>query len=314
MVDASTPHVLVVDQSGKGDFRTVGEAIAWVPSTVAGLVSICIRPGVYKEAIVVPKNKPNLQFLGLGKPEDTVLTFDRSARTLDPNGKPYGTSGSASVVLAGDNFRAENITFANSAGTGDKVGQAVAVLVSGDKCVFRHCRFTGYQDTLYAGGRGSRQFYDHCLIEGSVDFIFGHGAAIFDHCEIKSVGSGYVTAQARDTEGETGGYVFRDCDLTAAKGVRDGSVYLGRPWRAYARVVFVGCKMGKHIRPDGWNNWREPEREKTAFFGEYLSIGPGAGDAKKRVAWSHQLSKAELALFETDAFFTQPGEGTWKPQ
>ena len=178
--NAPVAQVLTVDQSGIGDFRTVGEAIAAAPENAGGPVVIRIRPGVYKEAIVVPKNKPNLQFIGLGKkPEDTVLTFDRSARTLDPTGKPYGTSGSASVVLAGDNFRAENLTFANSAGTGDKVGQAVAVLVSGDKCLFRHCRFTGFQDTLYAGGRGSRQFYDHCYLEGSVDFIFGHGAAIF---------------------------------------------------------------------------------------------------------------------------------------
>ena len=291
----------------------MGEAIAAAPENSDRPFFIRIRPGVYKEALVVPKTKPHLRFVGLGKkPGDAVLTFDRSAQTLDNAGKPYGTSGSASTVLAGDDFEAANLTFANSAGPGDKVGQAVAVLVTGDKMRFRNCRFTGWQDTLYAGGRGGRQYYDQCFIEGSVDFIFGHGAAVFHKCEVRSVGKGYVTAQARDTDDEPGGYVFRDCKLTSAKGVPNGSVYLGRPWRAFARVVYENCEMGAHIRPEGWDNWRDTEKEKTAFFGEWKSKGPGANN-KNRVTWSRQLTEADLAPFETQHFFTRP-DGLWKLQ
>jgi pectinesterase len=271
---------------GAKDYRSVQEAVmAACPNE-----TIHLRPGVYFEPVSVPKEKRGLRLIG----EDatrTMITFCRAAHTLNADGKPYGTSDSASVVIHADGLRMEHITFENSAGRGRHVGQAVAIKIFSNDLTFRHCRFLGWQDTLYATGRG-RQLYQDCYIEGDVDFIFGHAAAVFEKCQIHSKGAGYITAQARDTEKEIGGYVFRECNLTAASDVAAGTVYLGRPWRDYARVVYINCTMGAHIHPAGWDNWRNPNREKTAFFAEIGSRGIGAKQ-ERRVAWARALTISE---------------------
>ena len=280
----------VVAAEGNADFRTVQAALDAVPESSKDKTVIRIRPGIYKELLTLHKSKPGVMLLGESA-ERTVLTFDRSARTLDPMGKPYGTSNSASATLSADDFRAENLTFANSAGRGRDVGQAVAVKTQGDNMVFEKCRFLGWQDTLYANGDGHQRF-SPCYIEGDVDFIFGHAAALFENCKIVCKGEGYVTAQARDTEKDPGGYLFWRCDISATPDVAPGKVYLGRPWRDFARVLFWECKLGPHIRPVGWHNWDKPKREKTAFFAECQNSGPGA-ETKERVAWSKQLTVQE---------------------
>lgn len=284
---APQPRTLTVAADGTAPYRTVQAAVDAVPENNTEPILILLRPGIYKERLVVAKNKPKITLRGEDATK-TVLTFDRSARTLNPEGKPYGTSESASTLIQADDFTAENITFANSAGRGKEVGQAVAIRISGDRELFRKCRFTGWQDTLYATGTG-RQVFQDCYIEGDVDFIFGHAAARFERCQIHSKGQGYITAQARDTADVPGGYLFQDCTLTAAGDVKPGTVYLGRPWRDYARVAFVRCTLGAHIRPEGWHNWDKPEREKTAHFAEVDCTGPGAAP-EKRVPWAKKTA------------------------
>jgi pectinesterase len=283
---AKQARIKTVSLYGPGDYRSVQEAIiASHPHE-----TIRISPGLYFEHLVVPKEKRGLTLIG----EDatrTIITFCRTAQVINADGKPYGTSDSASVVVQADGLRAENITFENSAGRGKYVGQAVAIKTLSDRLTFRHCRFLGWQDTLYATGQG-RQLYQNCYIEGDVDFIFGHAAAVFERCQIHSKGAGYITAQAHDTEKEIGGYVFRECNLTAAPDVATGTVYLGRPWRDYARVIYINCQMGAHIRSEGWDNWRNPAREKTVFFAEIGSRGAGAMQ-EGRVAWARAITLSE---------------------
>ena len=175
-----------------------------------------------------------------------------------------------------------------------------------DRAVFRNCRFLGMQDTLYAAS--GRQYYVDCYIAGHVDFIFGDAAAVFDHVEIRSRGEGYIAAVSRTMPEGAGGFVFYHCRLTADEGVN--GVFLGRPWRLYARVVFIDCWMGPHIRPEGWNNWSKEEAEKTAWFGEYGSEGPGAKEAG-RVPWARKLTAAEADKFRPDVFLRGP-DG-WNP-
>jgi pectinesterase len=110
---------------------------------------------------------------------------------------------------------------------------------------------------------------------------------LFDSCTLHSKSNSYITA-ASTPEGKRFGYVFRYCKLTADPGV--DSVYLGRPWRDYARVVFLYCEMDQHILPAGWQNWADTQRDKTAFYAEFGNFGPGASTAK-RVGWSRVLSK-----------------------
>lgn len=270
----------VVAQDGSGDFKTVQEAIAAVPDFRKQITRIYICKGSYKEKLVIPSCKQHIALYG---EEGTVLTYDDYASKSNRFGENKGTSGSSSVYIYASDFYAENITFENSSGP---VGQAVACFVAGDRTHFKNCRFLGFQDTLYTWGRNSRQYYETCYIEGTVDFIFGASTAVFDRCQIHSKSGGYVTAPATP-QGTVYGYAFYDCRLTADAGL-DKQVYLSRPWRPYAQAVFVRCQLGNHINPEGWNNWGKESNEQTVFFAEYQNNGEGA-DISKRVAYSHQL-------------------------
>ena len=276
----------VVAQDGSGDFTTVQAAINAVPDyRKAGPTRIYIKKGIYKEKIVIAESKQSVQLIG---EDGAVLTYDDYAQKPNIFGEGKGTSGSGSVYIFGPDFFAENITFENTSGP---VGQAVACHVAGDRAVFRRCRFLGFQDTLYTFGENTREYYEDCYIEGTVDFIFGKATAVFNRCELRSKRTGgFLTAPATP-QGSNYGYVFYDCKLTADEGVEAGSVWLSRPWRPYGKTVFIRCKMGEHIRPEGWNNWGKTDNERTAYYAEYQCYGKGA-DTSRRVAWSHQLKDA----------------------
>jgi PelA/Pel-15E family pectate lyase len=287
---------LTVAADGSGDVKSVQEAINKVPDNNPKRFVIAIKPGVYQEQVRIPANKPYISFIGESA-ENTILTFKLSNKDAGSTSAAYAT------YIGGHDFSAENITFENSFGAGS---QAVAVLAEADRVVFKHCRFLGWQDTLYA--KNGRQFYQDCYIAGQVDFIFGQAAAVFENCEIHSRGYGYLTAPMRFASDEPSGFVFNKCRLTA-ENTKTG-VYLGRPWRDYGRTVFLNTEMGEHIRPEGWDHW-QPEREKTAYFAEYRSSGKGANDTA-RVKWAHQLTSAEAAVFSTENFLK--GKDGWDPK
>jgi len=279
----------VVSKNGNGDFKTVQEAINAVPDFRKNRTTIYIKVGVYKEKLVLPASKTNVAFIGedLGK---TVLTYDDFASKKNRFGEEVGTTGSTSFYIFGDGFTAENITFENSAGP---VGQAVAVRIDGDRVAFKNCRFLGFQDTLYPHGDQSRQYYRECYIEGTVDFIFGWSTAVFEDCTVYCKEHGYITAPATLEETEFG-FVFLNCKITG--NAPEASFYLGRPWRPYGKSVFINCELGDHIKPEGWHNWGDKQKEKTAYFAEHTNVGPGA-KTEERVLWSHQLSAGEAQKY-----------------
>jgi pectinesterase len=205
-------------------------------------------------------------------------------------------------VIDAPDFTAENVTFANTAGD---TGQAVALLATGDRQVYRNCRMLGWQDTLYANG--GRQYYGACYIEGRVDFIFGSATAVFDRCEIHSKNGGHVTA-ASTPQDRPWGYVFLDCRLT---GEGSAKADLGRPWRPYGSVTYIRCKLGDHIKPDGWNNWGKAENEETARFAEYQCTGAGA-DRAKRVPWARELTDKEAEKLTVENLLR--GTDKWSPR
>ncbi|WP_278715360.1 pectinesterase family protein [Bacteroides caecimuris] len=290
----------VVAQDGSGDFFTVQEAINAVPDFRKDVrTTILIRKGTYKEKLIIPESKINISLIG---ENGAVLTYDGFANKKNVFGENMGTSGSSSCYIYAPDFYAENITFENSSGP---VGQAVACFVSADRVYFKNCRFLGFQDTLYTYSKQSRQYYEDCYIEGTVDFIFGWSTAVFNRCHIHSKRDGYVTAPSTD-KGKKYGYVFYDCKLTAEP--KATKVYLSRPWRPYAQAVFIRCELGKHILPIGWNNWGKKENEKTVFYAEYESRGEGA-HPKARAAFSQQLKN--LKGYEINAVLA--GEDGWNP-
>lgn len=275
---------ITVAADGSGDWRTVQEAIAAAPDNNADRTTIRIRPGRYFGQIVVPRHKPHVTFVG-DDASTTLLTYALNVQDPIPPNVLRGMNGIGVVVL-GDGFRAENITFQNTSGDH---GQALALRLQGDRAILRNCRLLGWQDTLRS--QAGRHYLRDCHIEGRVDFIYGAGMAVFDRCIIHSKNGGYITA-ASTPENQTFGFVFLDCRLTG-----DGDrAYLGRPWRPFAAVAFIRCEMGEHIRPEGWHNWGKVENEKTARYAEYKCIGPGANRAL-RVPWSRQLTDAEAKQY-----------------
>lgn len=286
---------VTVAADGTGDVRTVMEAVERVPQNNKSRFVITIKPGVYTEQIRVPASKPFISFVGTDA-ATTVLTFRIS------NKEAGSTSAAYATYIAGHDFYAENITFENSFGVGS---QAVAVLVEADRSIFKKCRFLGWQDTLYA--KNGRQYYVDSYIEGSVDYIFGQAAAVFENSLIHTKGDGYITAPMRFAADEPAGFIFHKCRLTTSD-TKNG-VYLGRPWRDYGRTVFLNTQMEAHIRPEGWHHW-EPHREKTAYFAEYGSSGKGAS-LEKRVAWARKLSDSDVKQFSVEYFLS--GKDGWDP-
>jgi pectinesterase len=292
LLSCSTLHAqyqteIRVTSDGTGDFPTIQEAIDGAKSFPDKRVTIHLEHGVYAEKVKVHTWNSRLTLKG-DRDGGVVLRwndyFDKMKRGRN------STFHTATLLVQGDQFRAENLTIANMAG---EVGQAVALAVEADRCAFENCQLLGRQDTLYADGANTRQYYRNCIIEGTTDFIFGGATALFENCIIRSKANSYITA-ASTPEGRPYGFVFLRCKLTAGEGV--DQVYLGRPWRSFAKTVFVHCEMGSHIRPAGWHNWNAPEKERTVFYAEGANTGPGA-DTTNRVPWAKVLSDDEIRRY-----------------
>ncbi|TDH29363.1 pectin esterase [Segetibacter sp. 3557_3] len=289
-VDPKTlAYDFVVAKDGTGQFSTVQEAINAVPDFRKKTTTIFIKNGVYKEKLVLAESKTMVTLIGESL-DSTFITYDDYNQKKNIFGEDKGTSGSSGFYIYGPDFSARNITFENTAGP---VGQAVAVFVAGDRAKFKDCRFLGFQDTLYTFGKESRQYYKNCYIEGTVDFIFGSSTAVFDSCTIFGKQGGYFTA-ASTPENKKFGYVFLHCNITGS--APPNSFLLGRPWRPFAKTVFLYCSLGNQVAPAGWNNWSNPANEKTTYYAEYKNVGTGAATAA-RVPWAHQLTAEEAQQY-----------------
>jgi pectin methylesterase-like acyl-CoA thioesterase len=298
------------------DYYSIRRAIDVAPH---GSV-ISVAPGVYRESLSITKPRIRLRS-PYSDPSRTVVVFNKSRATVG------STLRSATVEVRADDFLAENMTFANDYNATHaqepQGSQAVALMVTGDRAVFRNMRILGNQDTLYVGNRDcdgpngqpcspARQYFRSCTIEGNVDVIFGDGKAVFEDCEIHSTPykEGYVTAQGRHYREQDSAFVFNRCKLTAEPGVT--GVWLGRPWRPYASVVFLDSELGAHIAPAGWREWHPGETSylETTSYGECNSSGPGA-TIGERDPHGRQLSLEEAARYETRGFLA--GTDGWDP-
>lgn len=299
-------------------------------------VVIHIGPGLYREKLVI--KRPRVALLGEGaRREDVVLLYGDAAYDPMPEGGLRGTFRTASVRVDASDFTAKRLTFQNDAGFGHTVGQALALYIDGDRCYLEDCAVLGSQDTLFTAplppaeakpggflGPGQnrprilgRHCFRNCFFQGDVDFLFGGAVCLFESCVLFSkkpgdrkppesppedVVYGYVTA-ASTPQGRPFGYVFQNCKLQSD--CPPGTVYLGRPWREYAKTVFLHCQMDAHIKRAGWDDWGKPHGH--FFYGEYASFGPGACP-EGRADFSVQLTEREAMAYTADHIL----EG-WRP-
>lgn len=304
------PTKLTVAQDGSGDYTTIQEAINACRDLGYARVTIHIKNGIYKEKLFIPSWKTAISLIGEDR-DHTIITYDdysgkENLNANEPGSKPkLSTFTSYTMLIQGNDISLENLTIQNTAG---RVGQAVALHVEGDRVSVKNCNITGNQDTLLVTRDGSRQYFKDCFIEGTTDFIFGEATALFVNCTVKSLANSFITA-ASTREHTAYGFVFLYCKLIADSEAT--SVYLGRPWRPFARTVFMYCELGNHIRAEGWDPWKGdamfPDKDKTAFYAEYKNYGPGA-DISKRVGWSKQLTKKEAKQYTVKTIFRD-----WNP-
>lgn len=298
-------HIQVtVAADGSGDVKTVQAALDRVPVNNKTPFRIYIKNGTYREKLRLDSSKNFVHMVGQSE-DGVILTYDDHPGMNDANGRPVNTQSSQSFMIAADDFTAEKITFRNDAGF--TAGQAVAVQSRGDRMVFSNCRFIGNQDILFLNSENSRQYFAHCYIEGTTDFIFGAATAWFEKCHIHSKKNSHVTAASTPQE-HPFGFVFNECKLTGDTSLH--RVSLGRPWRPYACVTYLHCEIGPHIMPEGWANWNATDRDKTARYREYKDYGPGA-NPEGRVKWSHQLTDQEAKACTVKNVLS--GKDNWDP-
>ncbi|XP_042461226.1 probable pectinesterase 8 [Zingiber officinale] len=298
--DTETATFLCVDSNGCCNFTTVQAAVDAVGEFGRKRSIIWINHGVYYEKVTIPKTKANITFQGQGM-YTTAIAWNDTANSTG------GTFYSASVAVYGVNFIAKNISFMNVSPIpkpGDMGAQAVAIRVGGDQAAFWGCGFFGAQDTLH-DDRG-RHFYKECFLQGSIDFIFGDATSLYQNCEMLSISApvptglnfinGAVTAHGRTSANDSTGFSFVNCSIGGT-----GRIWLGRAWRPFSRVVFINTFMSDVVAPEGWNDFDDPNRDRTVFYGEYECSGAGASGAM-RVAYAMKLNESEVVQFLNISF------------
>ncbi|CAH9077065.1 unnamed protein product [Cuscuta europaea] len=302
------PANATVAKDGSGNFTTINAALAAIPEKYEGRYVIFVKEGIYEENVVVTKKMVNLTIYGVG-----------SKKTIVTGSKNYvdgvSTYQTATFAVMGDGFLGQSIGFRNTAGP--EKHQAVALRVQADRAIFLSCRMEAYQDTLYV--QAHRQFYRGCYITGTVDFIFGNAAAVFQNCMIYARKpmenqQNIVTAQGRTDKRQTTGIVLQNCKILADDTLEPEKAktksYLGRPWKEYSRTVVMESEIGDFIDPEGWMPWSGDFALATLYYAEYGNSGKGAA-VTSRVKWEGYKGeiKKEEAMEYTIGPFLQ-GE-TW---
>ncbi|KAK4795389.1 hypothetical protein SAY86_013383 [Trapa natans] len=272
---------LVVAKDGSGKYKTINEALEHLPEKENKTFVLYIKEGIYHEEVQFNKSHTHLMVVGDG-PTKTRITFNKNFVDGTPTFK------TATVAALGDYFICKDIGFENSAGP-DK-HQAVALRVRADHAVFYNCHMDGYQDTLYT--HTLRQYYRDCVVSGTIDFVFGDAAAVFQNCTFlvrKPMDNQncIVTAQGRKERRQPSAIVLQNCRILPHKTyVSNGTTksYLGRPWKEYSRTLIIESYIDGIIDPEGWMPWAGDFALRTCFYTEFNNVGPGSS-TQGRVKW-----------------------------
>ncbi|KAL2840340.1 pectinesterase A [Aspergillus pseudodeflectus] len=270
---------LSVSKDGSGTYSTIAAALSALGSSSSD-ACIFIAAGTYQEQLTIDYGGSLTIY---GETTDTGSYKQNTVTITHTISSPESGSlvSSATVNAQMDDFAMYNVDVVNGYGKG---AQAVALAASGERQGYYGCRFLGYQDTLYA--RAGIQYYSNCYIEGAVDYIFGAASAWFGECTIVSNGAGYITAMSREVASDPSWYCFDHCDISGKSGLDlTGDVYLGRPWRVLARVIYQNSELSDIIHPAGWTTMAEGA---TPLYYEVNNTGEGADT-------SDRLYESEIA-------------------
>lgn len=269
MCSKGSSVMIIVSKDGSGHYTSVGEAIRNAPYYSEQPYNIHILAGIYEEYILIPPSKTNIKLLGDGSTHTIIM------------GRQHGST----IDIRGKGFMAQNIGFVNSAGL--DASAAVAVRNEATNSIFFQCSIQGFQDTLWAVS--GRQFYKNCEIYGTVDFIYGNAAAVFQDCMIYARYRQFVTftAQSRENPNEKTGFTFQRCNFSMSPEDEERKsevrATLGRPWRAYSTVAILQCYIDSMVDPGGWEQMPGQPIDKVTYV-EFKNVGPGS-NTDGRVNW-----------------------------
>ncbi|KDP40628.1 hypothetical protein JCGZ_24627 [Jatropha curcas] len=301
-----TPNVTVA-KDGSGDYTTIGAAVGAIPKKSLSRFIIYVKEGTYVENILLDKHKWNVMIYGDGK-DKTIISGSKNF----VDGTP--TFSTATFAVTGKGFMARDIKFINTAGAAKH--QAVAFRSGSDMSVYYQCAFDAYQDTLYA--HSNRQFYRECDVTGTIDFIFGNAAVVFQKCNIQPRQPlpnqfNTITAQGKKDPNQNTGISVQNCKIYAFGATLTATTYLGRPWKNFSTTVIMQTDIDRLVSPAGWMPWVSGvDPPSTIFYGEYMNTGSGA-NVEKRVTWAGykpSLTEDEASRFTVGSFIQGP---EWLP-
>ncbi|KAL1221164.1 putative pectinesterase 29 [Cardamine amara subsp. amara] len=296
---------VVVSPNGAANFKTIQDAIDYIPSGNKNWIKIILSPGIYNEKIVIPKEKQKIIMQG-NNASEVIIQYNNDA----------GLSNASAVIVDAEYFAAINITFKNancSKSTPiipkEEVKVAPSIILMADKAWFYGCNFISVQDTL--ADKVGRHYFKNCYIEGAIDFIWGSGQSIYQNCVIHVRGltskggemlTGFITAQGRESEQDKSGFVFKNCVING-----NGMASLGRAYRGYSRVLFYKTNMSNVIVAQGWDAWKHKGHEDKITYAEVKCTGEGA-NKEKRVKWEKNLPPKEIKfLIDPKTFIDEDG-------
>ncbi|XP_010523918.1 PREDICTED: probable pectinesterase 66 [Tarenaya hassleriana] len=281
------------------EYGTVQSAIDSIPAGNKWWVHIYIKKGIYREKVTIPKEKGCIFMEGEDERDTVIAWADHGAVTTCSTFTAYS-----------NNIAVKYITFKNTYNFDNpdaELVQALAASLQGDKYSFYRCTFIGLQDTIWDAQ--GRHYFQQCYISGAVDFIWGFGQSLLDGCAIEVTlkplkdainRTGTITAQGRQSDKETTGFVFKNCNVYGDRNL------LGRAYRPYSRVIFFNNRLAESVQPIGWDAWDVKGHEWSITFVEAHNSGPGA-DTAQRVPWMKKMSDSDLNWFTSLQFVDQDG-------
>ena len=316
--------VLVASDSPvKGAFTSLSAALASLPNDTTPQ-TIFIYPGSYMEQFNINRPGP-VTIIGFSQnspgqtyEHNTVsIRYSRGLSLVSPIPSGHHDQETAILTTTSNQISFYNINFINTDNLDGSVASYVTLAGStyGDRIALYGCSLVGWQDTLLTGSTTGYQYYESCYIEGAIDFIWGYSAAYFKGCVIGAKrASSAITAQSRAGATSIGGYVFDQCLFTQAEDQKtnlDQTVYLGRPYSAFAKVVIKKSYLGSVVNPSGWKPWSATDpRTSNVTFVEYNNTGPGNWEsnaaARKATGFATAATEDDYPF---ESFFSAGGTG-----
>ncbi|KAH0361823.1 carbohydrate esterase family 8 protein, partial [Aureobasidium melanogenum] len=317
-------YAVIVSADGQhnASFTNLTAALASLPNDSTNQ-TIFIYAGSYNEQIPSINRPGAIRVIGYisGSPgqsykdNSVTVTFARGL-SVSPLPSGHSDAETATISTASNRISFYNINFINSDNLDGLEANYVTLAASiyGNDIGFYGCSFQGWQDTLLTGATTGYQYYESCYISGAIDFIWGYSKSFFKGCTIGAKRQkSAMTAQSRASSSAIGGYIFDQCLFTAATDATvdlTNSVYLGRPYSAYALVVVKNSYLDDVINPSGWKVWSTTDpRTDYITFAEYNNVGPGSW--ANNVAARQAFGNATLLTSDTYSLESVMDDTAW---